>query len=89
MRRVSDDRLVQIPDLDGDASVDPCDRTQIADVTIPADPDGGPFGQRPAFLLLEPFIEFDGTAANISMRGASHFEGLSKTQNRNAVVGPD
>jgi hypothetical protein len=87
MRRISDDSLVQIPDLDGDTPVHAGNRTEVTDVTIAADPDRRPFGQCAAFLLLEPFVEFDRTTANISMGGSGHLEGLSKPQDRDAVVG--
>jgi hypothetical protein len=78
--------LIEIPDLNVDTSVHCGNRTKIADVAISADPDGRSFGQRATFLSLKPFVKFDRAAAHICMCGASHFEGLSKTQDRNAIV---
>ena len=54
MRRISDDSLVQIPGLNRDTPVYAGNRTEVADVTIPTDPDRRPFGQCAAFLLLQP-----------------------------------
>src|ERR1700676_1792405 len=87
MRRIADDGLVKVPDLDIHASIGTGNRAEITDVAIPANPDRGSFGQRSALLLLKPLVEFDRAAADIGVCGARHFEGLSETQDRNAVVG--
>ena len=86
MCRVSDNRLVQIPDLDGYASVYAGNRTKVTDMTIAADPDRRPFRQAAAFLLIQPFVKFNRAPANVSVGGSGHLEGLSKPQNRDAVV---
>src|SRR5581483_3360285 len=78
MSGIADDRLVQIPYLDGNASIDCCDRSEIADMTISAYPHRRSFGQGAAFLTFQPFVEFYCAAADIRMRRASHFHGLSQ-----------
>jgi hypothetical protein len=86
MRRISDNSLVKVPNLDGDTPVYAGNGTEVTDVTIAADPDRRPFGQRAAFLLLQPLEEFDRTTADISLGGSSRLEGLLEPQDRNAVV---
>ena len=89
MRRIANDGLIQIPDLNVDRTVHRGNRTKIADVTISADPDGRSCGQRATLLLLKPFVELYRAAAHICMCGAGHLEGLSKAQGRNTIVRPN
>jgi hypothetical protein len=44
VRRIADDGLIKIADLDGDISRSIRDRTEVADVTVAADPYGRSLG---------------------------------------------
>lgn len=64
MGGVADHCLIQVPYLNGNASVKRCNRSETAGMTISANPHRRPFGQGAAFLIFEPFVEFDGTASD-------------------------
>ena len=57
MRRVADHGLIEIANLDFDLATSVCDGSEIADVTIAADPDGRALGRRAPISTLQPFIE--------------------------------
>src|SRR5450755_2898247 len=88
MRGVADDSLVEIADLDRDATVQCSDRPQIARVTVSADPDRRPFRQRSAFLLFEPLVKGDRAATYIRMSRTGHLKRLAETERLDAIGRP-
>ena len=86
MHWIADHRLVDIADLDCDLAVDRGDRSEVSRMTVAADPDGGPFGKS-AFMGAQPFVESYCAAADVSMSGLRHFQGLLGLENRAAVRG--
>src|SRR5665213_2227253 len=88
MGGIADHGLVEIANLNGDASVDAGDGAEIAGMTVAADPHRRTLRQRAALLHLKPFIELDGAAAHIGMRRARHLQGLSYLESRSAVGRP-
>jgi hypothetical protein len=85
MCRITDDGLIKVPNLDCNAAVNRPNRAEISDMAIAADPHRRPFGQGAGLLFFEPLVEFDGAAADIGMRRASHFQALLLLQDRYAV----
>jgi hypothetical protein len=69
MRRIANDGLIQISDLNVDTTVHRGNRTKIADVTISADPDGRSFGQRATLLLLQPVKSHPTPTPGIAAKG--------------------
>jgi hypothetical protein len=76
VRRVSDNGLIEISDLDGNASIDGRDRPEVSRMTVAADPNRRSFWKRAALLILKPCVEFDGAAAHVSVCRAGHFKRL-------------
>ena len=54
MRRISDDGLIKIANLNLDFAAGVSDRTKIAHVAIAANPNLRPLGERAAFHSFEP-----------------------------------
>src|ERR1700722_10165943 len=73
MRRISDDSLIEIANLNLDFSLGISDRTKIAPVTIAANPNLRPLGKRAAFHSFEPLIVANRIAPYVSVRGSGHF----------------
>ncbi len=71
MRRVTDDCLVEIANLNRDTAFGISKGTKITDMTIPANLDWRTIWHI-ARAGLEPFVEFDGATANIGVRRACH-----------------
>jgi hypothetical protein len=59
--------------LDFDLSLGICNGPQIADMAIPADPDGGSERQIMAGLDIKPFVKPVGIASHIGVRRSRHF----------------
>src|SRR5262245_52684279 len=74
MSGITDDCLIEITDLDLNLARCICQRSQISDVTIAADPNGRTAGKSTVLLTFKPFIELDGIAADIAVRRPRHFE---------------
>ena len=55
----ADHGLIEVADLDFETAVGVGNRTQIADMTIPADPDLGALGDRGG-ALFKPFVKLIG-----------------------------
>ena len=68
MRRVADYGLIKVADLDCDLATSVRDRSEIADMTIAADPDWRAPGRRAVISTLQPFIEFGGTSPDEGLR---------------------
>jgi hypothetical protein len=69
---VADDGLIQVSDLNIHSSCEVGNRSEIAQVAIAANPDGGSLGQGSARSCREPLIELDGVAAHIGMGRTRH-----------------
>ena len=85
MRRISDDGLVQIANLNLDLSFRIRYRPKIARMTIPADPHRRPLGQpicRPGF---QPLVKLRRIAAYIRVRRSRHLQPPPICQNRQPV----
>ena len=74
MRGIADNRLVEVADVDIDAPFQIAGRSQIAGMTIAADPHRRPFRQAAPGLAVQPLIKLHRTAAYISVRGTGHFQ---------------
>ena len=87
VRRITYNGLIEIAYLDRDLAGRIRDRSQIANVTIPADPDRRAGGRRTAFSTLQPLIEFRRATPNICMRRARHLEIARLDQGGSPFVG--
>ena len=85
--RITYNGLIEIAYLDRDFAVRIRDRSQIANMTIPADPDCRAGGRRTAFSALQPLIEFCRATPNICMRRARHLEIARLEQGGGPFVG--
>ena len=75
MRGISNDSLVQIPDLHIELAGRVRDRAQIADMAVAADPDIRAIGDTPRACRVEPFVKLACISADIGVRGPGHFQG--------------
>src|SRR5580700_9835474 len=73
MRRISDDGLVEIANLNLDFAAGVSDRAKIAHVTIAANPNLRPLGERAAFHSFKPLVIANRISPHVSMRGSGHF----------------
>jgi hypothetical protein len=87
MRRISDNSLVKITNLNLDFAPGVSDRTKIAHMAIAANPNLRPLGKRAAFHSFEPLIVANRIAPDVSMRGSSHFALANVFQARRASAG--
>jgi hypothetical protein len=84
--RVADDRLIEVANLYGNLAVGVCDRAEIADMTIAADPDRRSVGNGAALCAVQPLIEFGCTASHKGVRRACHFQVSGLEQDGSPVV---
>jgi hypothetical protein len=87
MRRVSDDSLVKITNLNLDFAPGVSDRTKIAHMAIAANPNLRPLGKRAAFQPFEPLIVANRIAPHVSMRRSGHLALANVFQTRRASAG--
>ena len=87
MRRISDDRLVKITNLNLDFAFCVSDRTKIAHMAIAANPNLRPLGKRAAFHSFEPLIVANRIAPHVSVWGSGHFALTNVFQARRASAG--
>jgi hypothetical protein len=87
MRWISDDRLIEIANLNLDFAPGVSDRAKIAHVAIAANPNLRPLGKRAAFHSFEPPIVANRIAPHVSMRGSGHFALANVFQARRATAG--
>jgi hypothetical protein len=87
MRRVSDDSLVKITNLNLDFAPGVSDRTKIADMAIAANPNLRSLGKRAAFHSFEPLVIANRIAPHVSMRGSGHLALANVFQTRRASAG--
>ena len=73
VRRVANDALVEVANLDGHVAGGIGDRAQIAEMAVSADPDRGTIRQGAGVEALQPLIKAGGAAAHIRMRGSAPF----------------
>ena len=74
MRRVSDDSLVKIANLNLDLSVCISYWAKVANVTVPTYPHWRPLWKAVDGTFLEPLIELDSVSTHIRMRRPRHFQ---------------
>ena len=86
MGGVADHRLIEVPDFDLKSAIGVGNRSKIADMTIPADPDLGALGDRGG-ALFKPFVKLHRRAAHIVQRGPRHFLVEQAFQSRTALAG--
>ncbi len=72
MGGVADDCLIEISDFDFNVSLRTRNRTEIAQMTITANPYGRTNRNQIATRRLQPIIEFERVASHVGMRRASH-----------------
>jgi hypothetical protein len=84
---ISDYGLIKISDLYQNMALSIGEGTKIADVTVAANPYRRTFRQLARPAVLEPIVEFDGTAAHIGVCGPCHLEIPGLRQNTLAVIG--
>jgi hypothetical protein len=84
MRRISDDSLIEIANLNLDFAPGVSDRTKITHMAITANPNLRPLGKRAAFHSFEPLIVANRIAPYVSMRGSGHFALADVFQARSA-----
>ena len=87
MRRISDDGLVEIANLNLDFAAGVSDRAKIAHVAIAANPNLRPLGERAAFHSFEPLVIANRIAPHVSMRGSGHLALANVFQTRRASAG--
>jgi hypothetical protein len=63
MSGVADHSLIEISDLDVDSAFGVRERSQIADVTVPANPHRRPFGDHSTARCFKPLVKFERVAA--------------------------
>ena len=84
MRRISDDSLVKITNLNLDFALGVSDRTKIAHMAIAANPNFRPLRKRAAFHSFEPLIVANRIAPYVSMGRSGHFALTNVFQARSA-----
>ncbi len=72
VRRVADDRLVEIAKAHLDAAFGVGERAQVADVAIPADPHRRPVRERARRDRPQPFVELRRVASHIRVHRRRH-----------------
>ena len=82
MSGVADHSLIEISDLDVDSAFGVRERSQIADVTVPANPHRRPFGDHSTARCFKPLVKFKRVAADISVRRACHLQTTAFGENR-------
>ena len=87
MRRVSDDGLVEIANLNLDFAAGVSDRAKIAHVAIAANPNLRPLWKRAAFHSFEPLVIANRIAPHVSMRGSGHLALANVFQTGRASAG--
>ena len=70
--RVADDGLVEVANFDFDAAVGVGYGAEIADVAVPADPDGRSLGMATFFAAGKPLVKLNRVAAHIGVDAARH-----------------
>ena len=86
MRRVPDDGLIKIANLNLDFPSAVSDRAKIAHVAIPTNPDSRPLGKRAAFQSFEPLVIAHCASPHVSVRG-SDLDLANSFQDRPAAPG--
>jgi hypothetical protein len=86
MRRIADDSLVEIADLNENAAAGIRDRAEIAEMAIAAYPHRRTCGNV-GRCLLQPFVEFHRRAAHVGVGGPGHLAALLAEENCRAVEG--
>jgi hypothetical protein len=84
--RVADDGLIEVANLYGYLAVRVCDRAEIADMTIAADPDRRSLGNGAAICAVQPLIELGCTASDKGVRRSRHFQVSGLEQDGRPVV---
>ena len=87
MRRISDDRLIEITNLNLDFAAGASDRAKIAHVAIATNPNFRPLGKRAAFHSFEPLVIANRIAPHVSMRRSGHLALANVFQARRASAG--
>src|SRR5271168_4290747 len=87
MRRISDDRLVEIANLNLDYPPGVSDRAKIAHVAIAANPDRRPLGKRSTLYSFKPLVIANRIPAHVRVRGSGHLGLANFFQERRASTG--
>ena len=72
VRRIADDSLIQVANLNIDSALCIRDRTEITHMAVTANPNCRAFRERGARIGGEPFVKLLGVSPNIGMGGARH-----------------
>src|ERR1700722_10262471 len=87
MRRISDDGLIKIANLNLDFAAGVSDRTKVAHVAVAANPNLRPLWERAAFYSFEPLVIANRIAPHVSMRRSGHLALANVFQARRASPG--
>jgi hypothetical protein len=78
--------LIKVADFDFELAVGVGNGAKVADMTVPADPNLGPLGDR-GRALFKPFVKLGRRASHIVQRGPRHFLVPQTLQSRTALTG--
>ncbi len=87
MRRIADDGLVEVANLDLDPAFRVGDWAEVADVTVSADPHRRPLRKLCTSAGLKPLVELERTAANVRVGGARHLRAPRLLEHTEAILG--
>jgi hypothetical protein len=87
VRGIADHCLVEIPDLDQNPAFRIGKGTEIADMTVAANPDGRTVRQFAAAAAVEPLVKLGGVATHIGVGRTRHLKIASMNQNSFAITG--
>jgi hypothetical protein len=74
MRRITDDRLIKVTDVDIDSAFQVTRGPQVARMAVSTDPDWRAAGQSPALLAMQPFVKLRGVASHKGVRRSRHLQ---------------
>src|SRR6516225_3631493 len=82
MSGIADHSLIKISDLDVDAAFGIRERSQIADMTVPANPHRRSIGHHPTSRRFKPLVKFERVTADISVCRTRHLQMTAFAENR-------
>src|ERR1700730_3248636 len=74
MYGIADDCLIEVANLDFNATLCVGDRAEVSDMAITTNPDWRPLGHGANFQGVKPLIEVDRVAAHVGVRGPRHLQ---------------
>jgi hypothetical protein len=74
MRRITDDSLIEVTDVDVDPAFQVTRGPEVARVAVSTDPDWGAAGQSFALLAMKPLIKLRSVASHKGVRRSRHLQ---------------